>query len=392
MWNQKKGWMTFITSRLTQHGLVHPAPPIKCPVFASRYKWCHERSKCQRGFRQPVLSVLLPLSCLPGGARAQTCVPVASCFSPRLRQRVAFTGCRDTRCFLSPATRASACSLSCSWGSQAALRISGSVTPAGALASPPMSLTQVSTVRLKGWWEHDACVARWSTFLWILGKWTLLLMKSIFETVYGFWLLTDAWPASGLALFDMTSVVNIPPNSLSLIFVLFLCVRLRRTGRWQEMPSPGFRGIRRLLQGNVQRRRVKISPQIRRTRAGHVLFRLQRRSRGAAGVSGRLQIQGGAREEVQLRNLWTGFPHQVLPQQAPAQSSQSPEDPRGLGVRAEWHGLLSDFSVLPSAEHVAPGVLRLSDSPVRVRLLARGRRGGPEWHRLWRKVTSAFHL
>ncbi|CAG5980531.1 unnamed protein product [Menidia menidia] len=86
---------------------------------------------------------------------AATCAPVASCFSPPLRQRVAVTVCRDTQFFPSPASQSSACSLSCSWGSQVGLRISGNVALAELLASPPSGLWQVSTVQQEDGQEND---------------------------------------------------------------------------------------------------------------------------------------------------------------------------------------------------------------------------------------------
>ena len=69
--------------------------------------------------------------------------------------------CRDTQFFPSLATQSSACSLSCSWGSQAGLHISGSVALAELLASPPSGLSQVSTVQQEGWWGHGASMAYW---------------------------------------------------------------------------------------------------------------------------------------------------------------------------------------------------------------------------------------
>lgn len=70
-------------------------------------------------------------------------------------------GSLDTQFFPSLAIQPSACSLSCSWGSQVGLHISGSVALAGCLASPSMGLSQVSTVQQEGGWGHGASMAYW---------------------------------------------------------------------------------------------------------------------------------------------------------------------------------------------------------------------------------------
>lgn len=59
-------------------------------------------------------------------------------------------GSLDTQFFPSLALQPWACSLSCSWGSQVGLHISGSVALVGCLASPSMGLSQVSTVQQEG--------------------------------------------------------------------------------------------------------------------------------------------------------------------------------------------------------------------------------------------------
>lgn len=59
------------------------------------------------------------------------------------------------------------------------------------------------------------------------------------------------------------------------------------------------------------------------------------------------------------------FPHQILPQQAPAPGAQ--ESQRD-GVQCRGSG----FSVLATAEHVTAGVIWFPDCPVGVRLITRG--------------------
>lgn len=104
-------------------------------------------------------------------------------------------------------------------------------------------------------------------------------------------------------------------------------------------------------------------------------------------VSRRIQTQDRPWKEIQLQHMWPGLPNQVLPQQAPAQSSQSPESPRGFRVRLKWAGPLPDLSLFPPTKHVFTGVIWLSDSPVCICLFTGGCWGGSKWNRLWREVT-----
>lgn len=68
-------------------------------------------------------------------------------------------GSLDTQFFPSLALQPWACSLSCSWGRQVGLHISGSVALAGCLASLSMGLSQVSTVKQEDGWGHGASTA-----------------------------------------------------------------------------------------------------------------------------------------------------------------------------------------------------------------------------------------
>lgn len=70
-------------------------------------------------------------------------------------------GSLDTQFFPSPALQPWACSLSCSWGSQAAVHISGSAALAECLASPSLGLSQVSTVQSVGWGMVQAWPTAW---------------------------------------------------------------------------------------------------------------------------------------------------------------------------------------------------------------------------------------
>lgn len=153
------------------------------------------------------------------------------------------------------------------------------------------------------------------------------------------------------------------------------------------MSSSGIRRIRSFIRGVVQRWWDEISAQTWWPRAGDDFTSLQRSLRGGVGVPGGIQTQGGPREEIHLWHLRPGLPYQVLPQQAPAQSSQSPEGPRSFRVGPKRAGPLPDLSLLPATKHVSARVVWLSDSPVCVCLFTGGCRGRSKWTRLWREVT-----
>lgn len=170
------------------------------------------------------------------------------------------------------------------------------------------------------------------------------------------------------------------------------CVSYRRAGKCCKMSSSGIRRIRSFIWGAVQQWWAEVPTQTRRTRAWDALFSLQWRLCGCLGDSRGIETQDGPWEEIHLRHLRTGLPHQVLPQQAPAQSSQSPEGPGGFRVRLKWAGPLSDLSLLPSTKYVSTWVIWLPDSPVCICLFTGGCWGRSKWSRLWRKVTYLLKI
>lgn len=193
-------------------------------------------------------------------------------------------------------------------------------------------------------------------------------------------------------------------SRLSLASPIRRRVRRRRAGKHWEMSSPGIRRVRSFLWGAVQRRWASISTQTERSGAGGALSSLQRSLAGGPAASRGVHTQRGPRQEVRLRHVRPGFPHQVLPQQASAQSSQGPEGPQGqegpqgpqgpgrVRVGFKRAQPVLDLPFLPAAEHVPARVVRLPDRPVCVRLLAGGGRRRSEWIGLRNQVTRLLNI
>lgn len=113
---------------------------------------------------------------------------------------------------------------------------------------------------------------------------------------------------------------------------------------------------------------------------------MQRGPSSTLGVSRRIKTQDRSWEKIQLQHLRPGLPHQVLPQQAPAPSSQNPEGPRSFGLRVKWAGPLLGLSLLSSTKHVSAGVIWFPDSPVCICLFTGGCWSRSKWIGLWREM------
>lgn len=153
------------------------------------------------------------------------------------------------------------------------------------------------------------------------------------------------------------------------------------------MSSPGIRRIRSFIWGAVQWGWSKIPTQARWAWARDAAVGMQRSPCSTIGVSRGIKAQGRSRKKIHLQHLRPGLPHQVLPQQAPAPSSQNPEGPRGFRVRVKWAGPLPGLSLLTPTKHVSTGVVWFPDSPVCIRLITGGCWSRSKWNGLWREVT-----
>lgn len=161
----------------------------------------------------------------------------------------------------------------------------------------------------------------------------------------------------------------------------------RWAGKHWEMSSPGIGRIRSFIWGAVQWGWSKIPTKARRAWARDATVGMQWSPWSTLGVSRGIKTQDRSWEKIHLQHLRPGLPHQVLPQQAPAPSSQNPEGPRGLRVRVKWGGPLPGLSLLPPTKHVSTGVLWVPDSAVSIRLITGGCRSRSKWNGLWREVT-----
>lgn len=153
------------------------------------------------------------------------------------------------------------------------------------------------------------------------------------------------------------------------------------------MSSPRIRRIRSLLWGDVQWGWSKISTQVRWAWVRDAAVGMQRGPSSTLGVSRGIKTQDRSWEKIHLQHLRPGLPHQVLPQQAPAPSSQNPEGPWSFRVRVKWAGPLPGLSLLSPTKHVSTGVIWFPDSPVCICLFTGGCWSRSKWNGLWREMT-----